>query len=228
MCRRAPSIEANSKVVTQIAAEAAQSYQKPSRPYSLTATNKHLEGATVATPNCQKRLSTFQQICRYHQNVGEKGHNCANLKKKQGQASSGNGPAGAGGKKEKGKGDLLIRDPRTKYKWLIDGWALLSILPPLPSQGKTSPNGTTLLAANGTAIPCYGKQEPLVTLGNMVFPLDFIIPDLTQPIISADFLAHFYLAPNHQDGSLVNLQNFVSIQADFATNLQTTRMNFME
>ena len=39
---------------------------------------------------------------------------------------------------------------------------------------------------------------------------------------------HFYLAPNHQDGSLVNLQNFVSIQADFATSLQTTRMNFME
>ena len=62
----------------------------------------------------------------------------------------------------------------------------------------------------------------------MVFPLDFIIPDVTQLLITVDFLAHFYLAPNHQDGSLVNLQNFVSIQADFATNLQTMRMNFVE
>ena len=130
--------------------------------------------------------------------------------------------------REKEKGDLLyIRDPKTKYKWLIDGGALLSILPPLPSQRKIGPNGTKLSAANGTAIQCYGKTRHRVTLGNKVFPFDFIIADVTQPIIGADFLAHFYLAPNHRDGCLVNLQNFESIQADFATDSQTTRINFI-
>ena len=65
-------------------------------------------------------------------------------------------------------------------------------------------------------------------MGNKVFYFDFIIADVTQPIIGADFLAHFYLAPNHRDGCLINLKNFESIQADFATDSQTTRVNFIE
>ena len=122
---------------------------------------------------------------------------------------------------------LYIRNPKTKLKWLIDGGALLSILPPLPAQRRKGPNGTQLSAANGTSIPCYGSVRHVVTIGRKVFPFTFIIADVKQPIIGADFLAKFYLAPNHRDGCLVNLQNFESIQADLAEESPTTRINFI-
>ena len=120
--------------------------------------------------------------------------------------------------REHGLGNLLyVQDPRTKIRWLIDGGALLSILPPLPAQRKNGPNGTKLSAANGTPIPCYGTTRHRVTLGNKVYAFNFIIADVKQAIIGADFLAHFYLAPNHRDGCLINLQSLETLQTDFDT-----------
>ena len=64
-------------------------------------------------------------------------------------------------------------------------------------------------------------------MGNKVFPFNFIIADVTQPILGADFLAHFYLAPNHRDGCLINLRNLETIQVDRATNQNEIRINFV-
>ena len=128
---------------------------------------------------------------------------------------------------------MYIRDPKSKIKWLVDGGAILSILPPLPAQRKNGPNGTKLSAANGTSIPCFGTTRHSVTLGSKIYPFNFIIADVKQPIIGADFLAHFNLAPNHRDGCLIDLQNFETrgyfetIQADFAPDSEKTRVNFI-
>ena len=104
---------------------------------------------------------------------------------------------------------------------------MLSILPPLPAQRKKGPNGTKLSAANGTAIPCYGSIRHRVALGSKYYPFNFIIADVKQPIIGADFLAHFNLAPNHRDGCLINLENFETINADFDNESPKTRVNFI-
>ena len=51
--------------------------------------------------------------------------------------------------------DLLhVKDSREDKKWLVDGGALLSIIPPTPAQRNAGPNGTRLQAANGTNIDC--------------------------------------------------------------------------
>ena len=122
---------------------------------------------------------------------------------------------------------MYIKDPKTKIRWLIDGGALLSILPPRSDQRRNGPNGTQLSAANGTAIPCFGSTKHNVTLGNRVFPFKFTIADVKQPIIGADFLAHFALAPNHRDGCLIDLQTFQSLEVDFDTQSPKTRVNFV-
>ena len=158
MCRRVPSIEANSKVVMQIAAEAAQSYQKTSRPYSSDGNQQTFGGSNRSKPPILEKTVNFSANLPIPPRVWRERTQLCQFKKNRARHPRETDRQGAGGKKEKGKGDLLIRDPRTKYKWHIDWWALLSILSPLPSQGKTGPNGTTLSAANGTAIPCYGKQ----------------------------------------------------------------------
>ena len=104
---------------------------------------------------------------------------------------------------------------------------MLSILPPRPDQRKKGPNGTKLSAANGTDIPCFGTTKHNVTLGNKVFRFNFIIADVKQPIIGADFLSHFYLAPNHRDGCLIDLQTFESLNVNLDNWSPKTHVNFV-
>ena len=54
--------------------------------------------------------------------------------------------------------------------------------------------GFSLQAANGSSIPTYGRQSLTLNLGlRHTFPWIFIIANVHQPIIGADFLNHFNL-----------------------------------
>ena len=70
-------------------------------------------------------------------------------------------------------------------------------------------------------------------MGSKTYPFNFIIADVKQPIIGADFLAHFNLAANHREGCLIDLQNFETrgyfetIQAEFAPKSEKTRINYI-
>ena len=123
------------------------------------------------------------------------------------------------------KGSLLfVIDENEGHKWLVDGGALLSIIPPTRSQRQQGPNGLGLCAANGTKINCYGNTEKTIVIGGRSFPFEFTVADVRQRILGADFLAHFSLAPNHRDGSIIDLnsqtgplyKNFDVLPAQFA------------
>ena len=106
------------------------------------------------------------------------------------------------------KGNLLhVWDSSGNIRWLVDGGALLSIVPPTKDQKVSGPIGTQLRAANGTTINCYGNITKTLTIGKRSFTYDFTIADVRQPILGADFLAEYYLAPNHRDGSLLDLHS---------------------
>ena len=94
---------------------------------------------------------------------------------------------------------LHVVDTRRKEKWLVDGGALLSIVPPTPSQIKNGPIGDDLRAANGSSILCYGSIDRTLSIGGIDFPFEFTVAAVSQRILGADFLANFYLALNHRD-----------------------------
>ena len=94
---------------------------------------------------------------------------------------------------------LHVNDTRRNEQWLVDGGALLSILPPTRQQRRLGPSGSQLRAANGTEIQCFGSVVRTLTIGQTDFTFTFTIADVKNRIIGADFLAHFYLAPNHRD-----------------------------
>ena len=124
------------------------------------------------------------------------------------------------------KSDLLyVHDVLTHQKWLVDGGAVLSIMPPTPAQRLKGPNGTQLQAANGSKIPCYGVSRISINLADrkIVFPVT--IADVRQHILGADFLAHAYLAPNHRDGTLLDLRDFSVLKANFETEDEPIRIN---
>ena len=58
---------------------------------------------------------------------------------------------------------------------------------------------------------CYGLTDRDVCIGDRRFPFSFIVADVRQPILGADFLSHFYLAPNHRDKSLIDLSDWSTI-----------------
>ena len=126
-------------------------------------------------------------------------------------------------------GDLLfVHDSKSHRKWLIDGGALISIVPPSPQQRKAGPTSQQLQAANGTTIACYGTSDEKIHIGNQCFPFTLTIADVKRPILGADFLACFYLAPNHRDGTLINLTDFSTIPCQWEQNEESHRVHFIE
>ena len=57
----------------------------------------------------------------------------------------------------------------------------------------------------------YFVTDQDVCIGDRRFPFSFIVADVSQPILGADFLSHFYLAPNHRDKSLIDLSDWSEI-----------------
>ena len=135
-------------------------------------------------------------------------------------------------------GSLLhVVDTLTNQKWLVDGGALLSIVPPTYAQKLNGPNDTPLQAANGSIINCYGTTRKKIAIGDRTFDFNFVIADVRQRILGADFLSEFYLAPNHRDGSLLDLANLsesvnvsnlpASLPATLARGVKSNPINFV-
>ena len=111
---------------------------------------------------------------------------------------------------------LFIIDQKTKDKWLVDGGATVSVIPASPEQKAKGPTGAQLKAANGTPINTYGRCYHTIFLSNRAFPYEFIVADVRHNILGSDFLSAFYLAPNHRDATLIDLETFDSLPASFS------------
>ena len=118
-------------------------------------------------------------------------------------------------------------DSIKNQKWLVDGGAVVSIIPPTYSQKLKGPNGIGLKAANGTPIQCYGTTVQTLQIGHQQFTYEFTVADIKQRILGSDFLAHFYLAPNHRDAQLFNLQDFSTLPATHANGATSSSVNFV-
>ena len=120
---------------------------------------------------------------------------------------------------------LYVHDASTKVKWLIDGGAVLSIVPPTLAQRLQGPVSTQLQAANGTKIPCYGVRNMQIHLADRRILFPITIADVKQPILGADFLTHAYLAPNHRDGTLIDLKDMSVLRANVEKDAEPIRIN---
>ena len=122
---------------------------------------------------------------------------------------------------------LHITDTKRNEKWLVDGGALLSIIPPTAHQRLRGPNDVKLKAANGSDINCYGTCQRTITIGTTSFAFEFIIADVQTRILGADFLAKNALAPNHRDAHLINLLDFSTLPAEHARGFISLPVNFV-
>lgn len=92
---------------------------------------------------------------------------------------------------------LIITDMKTKIQYLIDTGSDVSVYPRKLVRGPIWSSTYQLYAANGTTIRTYGQitLEPNFGL-RRTFLWRFIIADVRQPLIGADFLFFYYLLPD--------------------------------
>ncbi len=94
---------------------------------------------------------------------------------------------------------FFVSDRNTHARFLVDTGSEVSVIPPSPTDRRRSPDELTLMAVNDTPIRTYGKRSLTLNLGlRRPLPWIFIIANVQQPILGADFLRRFELLVDMQ------------------------------
>ena len=89
---------------------------------------------------------------------------------------------------------LYVADKHNKCNYLIDTGAAVSVLPKSCADRTSDAACLPLVAANNTTINTYGNCRRVVDVGlKRDYAWTFIVADVKQPIIGADFLVHYSL-----------------------------------
>ena len=182
----------------------AQQNIRPHAPPPQTPQNNVAQSPDIATA----------QVCYYHQNFGEKARLCSepcSYYSTLGQREVAN-IALSHSKL------LYVADKRHKCKYLIDTGAAVSVLPKSCANGISDANSLPLVAANNSTINTYGNCKCVVDVGlKREYPWTFIVEDVKQPIIGADFLIHYNLLVDLRSRCLRDMRTGLAIAASLSS-----------
>ena len=96
-------------------------------------------------------------------------------------------------------------------EFLVDTVSQVSILPPSDWVHQHSPCGLPLVAANGTTIATFGSHFRSLCFGSSQFSWSFVVAEVTQPILGANFLRTNSLLVDVRRHRLVHAETFESV-----------------
>lgn len=112
-------------------------------------------------------------------------------------------------------------DRHSKESFLVDTGADISVLAVRNKQFQTPSTDCSLFAANNTQIRTYGEKTVQVDLGlRRVFKWTFIIADVKQSILGADFLRHYKLLVDLNNRRLMDNTTKLAVNALAVTTSQ--------
>ena len=154
--------------------------------------------------NAANRINTANApVCYFHQTFGDKARTCRNpcafFKLFQSKF-------------------LYVADKNNKCKYLIDTGAAVSILPKFCANRISKSDYLPLVAANNTTINTYGNSKRVVDVGlKRDYPWTFIVADVQQPIIGADFPIHYNLLVDIRSRCLRDMRTGLAIPASLSS-----------
>ena len=107
---------------------------------------------------------------------------------------------------------LYARDDNTGRRFLVDTGARVSVFPASAADTRSGKVGPRLEAANGTAIRSYGTITLSLSLDGFIYPWKFIVANVTQPLLGADFLCANNLMVDIKGQRLVDTTTYASFQ----------------
>ena len=113
---------------------------------------------------------------------------------------------------------LYVADKRNKCKYLIDTGEAVSVLPKSCANRTTDTGSLALVAVNNTTITTYSTSKRIVDIGlKREYAWRFIIADIEQPIIGADFLIHYSLLVDLKSRCLRDMRTGSAIPATLSS-----------
>ena len=106
---------------------------------------------------------------------------------------------------------LLVYDDRSGKYFLVDTGSELSVIPPSRSDTRKTCS-RSLIAANGSPIKTFGTRQMMLNLGLQKYSWRFIIADVAQPIMGADFLCSHSLLVGLANERLIRTDNLKTIK----------------
>lgn len=108
---------------------------------------------------------------------------------------------------------FYVTDRLTKVRYLVDTGAEVSVVPPTPEDRKYRKETPPLQAVNGATIKAYGEKSLTLDIGlRRTFRWIFIIAEVRQAIIGADFLRRFGLTVDLRQYQLIDTETQLSVQ----------------
>ena len=113
---------------------------------------------------------------------------------------------------------LYVADKHNKCNYLIDTGAEVSVLPKSCANRTSDTACLPLVAANNTTINTYGNFRRVVDAGlKQDYAWTFIVADVKQPIIGADFLIHYSLLVDLKSRCLRDMRTGLAIPATLSS-----------
>jgi hypothetical protein len=108
---------------------------------------------------------------------------------------------------------LYAQDRITGQRFLVDSGSEVSTVPATAHDKRSGTKGQPCIVANLSSIATYGKRTITIQLGNRRFTWPFLIADIPQPLLGADFLCRHNLLVDSRKKRLVDGERFTSIPA---------------
>ena len=113
---------------------------------------------------------------------------------------------------------LYVADKHNKCNYLIDMGAAVSVLPKSYANRTSDAACLPLVAANNTTMNSYGNCRHVVDVGlKRDYAWPFIVADVKQPIIVADFLIHYSLLVDLKSRCLRDMRTGLAIPATLSS-----------
>ena len=105
----------------------------------------------------------------------------------------------------------IIKDHSSKKDVLLDTGSQVTLWPAtIVECRQPTDRSISLVAANGSSIPAYGKRRMTFLFGNRKYAWDVIIAKVTRPLIGSDFLRHHRLLVDVCNKQLVHMDTLHS------------------
>ena len=110
------------------------------------------------------------------------------------------------------------RNEQNNARPFIDTGAAVSVLPKSCANRISDADSLPLVAANNSTIHTYGNCKRVVDVGlKREYPWTFIVADVQQPIIGADFLIHYNLLVDLRSRCLRDMRTGLAIAASLSS-----------
>ena len=107
---------------------------------------------------------------------------------------------------------LYLTDRHSEHRFLIDTGAEVSVFPASRQDKRSHKEGIHLKAANNSIIRTYGTRHFTLDLGlHRQLKWSFLLAEVSQPILGADFLRHFGLLVDLANGCLVDAATSLTV-----------------